>query len=193
MSRHTPTAASYADAVLLDDKINEIREAMDTISWLSYSFGRAYKGVEVADSRIVYPEVFQAYGYDYLNLMPCDMWNYSFVWVRQPQTVISQQKGTARGTYTYEANLSVIVFYQRSSIGTTIRRPFDEELKYDCMYALGNVHELEVTNVFDDVEECFSDFTTSRIEAEYMSRDFGALRFDVTVRYSNNCKITNSY
>ena len=185
MSYTVPTEYKITTPYLLDAKIKEIQLAMETLSWIEYSFGRAYKGI---DEGKTYPEIFQASGSDYHSCMPNDYYNFSFVWAKQPQKLISAHKGI----YHYTANLSIVVFYDRTTIGTTLTYNYDELLKYDCMQVLDGVYGCEVTDVYDEIEDVYS-LWTKPVEAQYIARHFGALRFDITVDYANKCELTNTY
>lgn len=193
MSYKTPTqfkVGTSNTAILLDEKIEEIQTAMDDLSWLTYSFARAYKTYkDMGETRITYPAVYQGDGVDYLNCFPNDNYaSHSFVFVRQPQRLIS----TTQGWNDYEADISIIVFFRLKEISTKGYH-FTEELKYDVVEILEDIPELTINEVYDEIEDAYADFTVSAIESEFLTEDTGALRFDCTVKYSNNCEITNIY
>ena len=193
MSYITPIEFEVTDPVLLDAKIAEIQTALKTasLSWNGYSFARAYKHAKnVNGAKVYYPAVYQGQSLDYLNVYPNDnLSSYSFTYVKQPQTLDSETDGF----HDYEAELSVVVVFRLHKIGTSNAYRFTELLKYDVIRALEDIDSLTIESVYDEIEDCFSDFTVTEIEPQYLSEKFGALRFDCSVHYSNNCQITNTY
>jgi len=193
MSYTTPIQFEVPDPVLLDEKIAEIQAVLKTaeLSWNEYSFARAYKQAKnVEGAKVYYPAVYQGVDLDYLNVFPNDnLTSYSFVYVKQPQTLDSQTSGF----HDYSAELSVIVVFRLNKIGTSNAYRFTELLKYDVIRQLEDIPDLIFGNVYDEIEDCFADFTVSEIEYQYLSERFGGLRFDCSVDYSNNCQITNTY
>ncbi|RKZ99993.1 MAG: hypothetical protein DRQ47_10135 [Gammaproteobacteria bacterium] len=193
MSYTTPIQFEVTDPVLLDNKIAEIQTVLKTATllWNEYSFARAYKHAKMVEgAKVYYPAVFQGTGMDYLNMFPNDNLNsYSFVYAGQPQDLQYNDEGT----HEYETTISIIVVFQLKKIGTSYDNRFTERLKYDVIDALALVPDLEIETVYDEIEECFAEFTVTEIEAQYLSEQFGALRLDCSVNYSNECLIINTY
>lgn len=193
MSYSTPIQFEVADPVLLDAKIAEVQAVLKTsvLSWNQYSFARAYRHAKMVNgAKVFYPAVYQGAGLDYLNVFPNDnLTSYSFVYSGGPHELLSENNGF----HHYESVISVIVVFRLNKIGSSYDNRFTERLKYDVIEQLGLVPELEVSAVYDDIEDCFSDFTLNEIETQYLSEQFGGLRFNCLVRYSNDCIITNSY
>lgn len=190
MSYATPIEFYVDDPILLDAKIAEIQIKLSTLSWLTYSFARAYRHAkEEGGANVYYPAVYQGTGIDYHNCFPNDNYNsHSFIFVKQPQRLEDITSGYA----TAQADISIIVFARLRQISTEDYH-FIEKLKYDVMEKLDDIDSLTINEVFDDMEAVYSDFTASAIEAKYLSEDMVALRFDCEIEYSNNCKITNTY
>jgi hypothetical protein len=196
MTYATPTQFTVSSAILLDAKIAEVQTALDSLSWLTFSFARGYRMFKDVDGqRVAYPAVYQGktsahHASDYVNVFPNDNYaSHSFVYVRQPQ----RMQRNDNGFHEYEADISVIVYYKLRDIDDTKGYHFSEELKYDVVEKLEALPELTVNEVFDDIEQVYSDFTAAAIESEFLAEGMGALRFDCTVNYSNDCKITNTY
>lgn len=191
MSYSTPTQFEITTPVLLDAKIAEIQTAMDALSWLTYSFARAYREFKETDAgRVSYPAVYQGDGVDYLNVFPNDNYaSHSFVYVRQPHDVLD----TNSGFETLQGDISIIVFYRLKQISTTKDYHFSELLKYDVLKVLDAIDSLTINQVFDEIEEAYADFSTDWLEGEFLKEDMGAMRFDCNIKYSNDCIITNSY
>ena len=192
MSYATPIEYTITSPILLDAKIAEIQTALSGISWMTYSLARAYRhAMDTDGGRVYYPAAYQGDGIDYYNCFPNDniAKAQSFVYVRQPQRFVD---GTL-GFDTYQADISIIVFFKLKAIRSTNLYHFTEELKYDIATALDAIDSLKINEVFDDVESAYADFTISHIESEFLKESYGALRFDCEVEYSNNCKITNTY
>ena len=191
MSYNTPQEHSIIKPLLVDKKCKEIQTAMNELSWMQYAFARAYKQVDEREgARVVMPVVYQA-DKDYLSCMPNDALDgqteaFSFVYVKQPQSIELYDKYYATQT----CDISIIVFVNLLQIDSTIDYRFTERLKLQVLNKLSKVGQLTVTSTYDDMEECYSDFTQTAIEAKYLdSRQFAALRFDAEIKYGNNCKI----
>lgn len=193
MSTTTPIQFEVSDPVGIDAKIAEIQEALKTASlpWNEISFARAYKHARLKDgSKVYYPAVFQGTGKDYLSLFPNDnLDSYSFTYLDQPQDL----RDDDNGIHYFESEIKIIVVYQPGKIGSLYDNRFSERLKYDVIQALHLVPDLEVNTTYDEIDECFSDFTVEEIESQYLSERYGALRFDCSVKFSNDCQITNTY
>lgn len=186
MSYKTPTEHTITNGIYLDAKIAEIQSALSGLSWLSYSFGRAFRHSK--DGQSFYPAVYQGGTADYLNCFPNDHINsFSFVYVRQPQTI----NAVDNGVYHYEAELGIVFYFQLDKLSTTHDYRFTELLKYDVMTKLDDIEGLTVTAVIDEIEEAYSDF--SSVDAQFLDDDNGGMRFDCTVKYSQNCEQSNTY
>jgi len=198
MSRTTPIQFEVTDPQGLDLKISEIQTRLKTanLPWNVYSFARAYRFVKVSQigsvggAVITYPAVFQGEGLDYLDVFPNDnLKSFSFVVADQLQEL----KNENNGWHEYEGEISIILVFQLKKIGTANKYRFIELLKYDVIETLKLVPDLTIGSVYDDIALCYSDFSTSEIEVKYLSEQYGALRFDCSVDYSINCKLTNTY
>lgn len=190
MSYKAPVQHTVTSPKFLDDKIDEIQTAMGELSWMDKSFARAFKGVtEVGGNEVTFPEVYQGSGLDYLNVMPSDEWGaYSFVYVRQPQEVISYDDYFIR----YSANIAIIIFFDLEDISTSYDYRFTELLKEDVLNKLHEIKPLELTETFDDAADVFADFSKT-IERKYLQRKYGGLRIECSIEYENKCKTDNTY
>ena len=194
MSYSEPIQFEVPGATMLDAKIAEIQDVLKTanLSWNAYSFARAYRFAKpnVDGAKVYYPAVYQAVKGDYLNVFPNDnLSSYSFVYVGQPQDLLSENNGF----HNYTAKIDIIIVFQFSKIGAANPYRFTELLKYDVINQLALVPALEIKRVYDEIEECFSSFTIEEIEAKYLSDRYGALRFNCDVRYETDCEIINTY
>ena len=193
MTYSTPSEFQVSDPKLIDEKIADIQSALMLLSWNEVSFARAYKfarrNVET-NTKVYYPAVYQLSTKDYQSAFPNDMLtSQSFVYVKQPQTLDSENNGF----HEYTTAISIIFSFRMRAIGTAYKYRYTERLKYDVVEALKNVSDLDIESVYDEIEDCFSDFSVSEIESEFITEQFGALRFDCLIHYSNDCKITNTY
>ena len=194
MSYATPIQFTVTSPILLDEKIAEIQTKLDTLSWLTYSFARAYRFAKTVDgANVYYPAVYQGSsggGLDYHNCLPNDNYtSHAFTYVKQPQRIVDATLGYEIS----QADISIIFVFRLDKISSKKSYYYTELLKYDVVALLDTIDSLKINETFDEMEAVFSDFTASAIEAKFLNKDFGALRFDCEVEYSNNCKITNSY
>lgn len=190
MSQTTPIAHVVADPVLVDKEIADIQSVMSTLSWLEFSFGRAFKQFKLTKgTKVSFPAIFQELGKDYYNAFPNDnIISHSFVFV-DPEVVT---EWNTKRIHQIEHDISIIVFFNLEKIDNTLTYRFTEKLKEDVIFVLSNLKpdRLEVNNIIDGVEESFNDFSISEIESEFLKLRYGAFKFECTIHYTNtNCAL----
>jgi len=190
MSYTTPTEQVITSPHLVDVIIKKIQTQLASLTWITKSFGRAYKHTRLVDSRTVtYPAIFQSWKSDYYDGFPNDnLTAYSFIYVN-PEEII--EKGSK--IHNIQRKISVIIFFDLEKIDNTLQYRFTELLKEDVLIKLGNVRGLEVNGTSDEVEDAFSDFSISEINPEFLKERYGALRIDCTVYYLNTKCTINTY
>lgn len=188
MSQTIPIPHIITAPVLVDKVIADIQAQLDTLSWLEFSFGRAFKQFKLVDnSKVSFPAIFQELGKDYYNAFPNDnIISHSFTFV-DPEVVTEWNN---KRIHQIEHDISIIIFFNLEKIDNTLTYRFTEKLKEDVIFVLSNVRPdtLEVNNITDGVEESFSDFSISEIKSEFLNLRYGAFKFDCTIHYTNvNC------
>lgn len=187
MSYKIPIPHVIADPVLIDKEIKDIQTQMATISWIDFSFARAFRKFRENNGvKVSYPAIFQALGKDYYDGYPNDYIKkgYSFVFV-DPSSVV---EFNVKRFHNIDQDISVIVFFNMKKIDNVLNERISEKLKEDVIFALSSLrpNRLQINNITDDIEEVFNDFTPSEIKSQFLQEKFGALKFDCTVSYSNN-------
>ena len=188
MSYRNPTIPTIATPVLLDKAIQDLQIELSSISWLTKSFARAWlNNDEVNGLAFAYPEVYQGSGLDYYNCLPNGMLQaYCFWYVDDDAEVLELGKNT---TIFEERDVKLIFFFNMDKINNTKGYNFTEELKidvYDILKAsLSNGSN--VNSYTDTLRGSFSDFTQDYIKPEYYNKKYGAMKFDITLRYRNSC------
>jgi len=190
MSYQEPIQHVIADPVLVDKEIKDIQTEMDKITWLEFSFGRAFKQFRLnKDTKVSYPAIFQEKNKDYYDAYPNDhIKSYSFVYV-DPSSIA---EFNVKRSHNFDQDISVVVFFDMEQIDDTLNERISEKLKEDVIFALSSLKptRLQINNITDDIEDAFSDFTPSEIKAEFLKRKYGAFKFDCTVFYTNdNCEL----
>lgn len=190
MSYTAPVAHIVVDPVLLDKEIAAIQAKLATLSWLEFSFGRAFKQFKLVDgAKVSFPAIFQELDKDYYNAFPNDhLKSYSFVFV-DPSLVT---EWNVKRIHMIEHSVSIIVFFDLQEIDTALNYRFTEKLKEDVIFVLSDLapKSLEINNITDDIEEVFNDFSVSEIKSEFLELRFGAFKFDCTLFYKNdNCAL----
>ena len=190
MSQTIPTPHVISSPVLVDKEIAAIQDQMSTLSWLEFSFGRAFKQFKVVNgSKVSFPAIFQELGKDYYNAFPNDnIISHSFVFV-DPEVIT--EWNTVR-KHQIEHDISIIVFFNLEKIDNALTYRFTEKLKEDVIFVLSDLrpNTLEVNNIIDGVEESFSDFSISEIKSEFLKLRYGAFKFECTIHYANdNCAL----
>lgn len=194
MSYSNPSTPTIATPVGLDIQIQKIQTALSTLPWMEKAFGRAFRGFteqEGSNQRILVPEVFQGAGLDFLKVFPNDNCkSFSFIYPELQESVDDYQKKSQQ----LSRNVAVIIFVNFDKIDTALGYRFTEALKADVLLKLSNPGiRFTPTGFTDDVEQAYREFTVSRIEAKYLQRKFGAMRFDGVVAYQNDECTLNTF
>jgi len=188
MSNRNPTVPTIVAPVLLDKAIQDLQIELSTISWLTKSFARAWlNNGEVNGQSFEFPEVYQGDGLDYYNCLPNDMIQaYCFWYVDDDADIIELGRNS---TIYEERDVKLIFFFNMDKIDDTKGYNFTEELKIDVYNVLkANLSNLStVTSYTDTIRDSFDDFTQDYIKPGFYSKKYGAMRFDITLRYRNEC------
>lgn len=188
MSYRNPTTPIITNPVLLDSAIQKIQIELGTISWLTKSFARAWlNNKEVNGKSFEYPEVFQGAGLDYYNCLPNGMLQaFCFWYVDDDAKILELSKGV--GIFE-ERNVKLIFFFNMDKIDNTKGYNYTEKLKLDVYNILkANLSNgSNITNYDDTIRKSFADFSLDYIKPEFYNKKYGAMIFDINLRYRNDC------
>ena len=188
MTLLTPQVPTISNPVLLDKEIQRMQLKLATdISWLQYSFGRAYRQKKMNDTtEVEFPEVYQGKDFDYLNVMPHDYWDAISFWY--PTSAERIMKNTK---HEYSRSVALIMFIDLKKISVLKSYVFTEELKVEVMASLegvgGLMYNSEVNGYTDVPNDVYAEFSTDYIKPEYYNKRFAFMRFDITLNYPRVC------
>lgn len=181
----------------IDMVCKSLQSSFDNVLWLDKSFARAVFRTEKRDDKdYVYPAMFVANGYDYLDMLQIDNWkSYSFMIARDSESVEDYEEGIQN---TLKRKLSCVFWMNLEQVGPTRQDDFLEELKQDLIKAIKNARFLDVTNgssvlgveiqnIYDEPKNIFSGFTISETDSQFLYYPYRGLRIDLRCFYTEEC------
>lgn len=161
--------------------------------WLSVVYGRAFRQEDTAVAqlqstrhRVYYPECYQA-GMEPINVMPNDNVDAQlFFYTRDPRVADNAYEPNELNLYTHR--VSLIVWAQLKKVfgaGTDQRRT--EELIRDVIDALRVQYAVKVTDVYEEWENIYSNYTVLEGYRQYMKPPYTAFRIDFDLDFIEEC------
>lgn len=184
VSHTTPTAPVLPVAVGLDGLIQELQLLLaQQLTWLSVSYGKAYRGSRKDGSKTVYfPEVYDG-GREYRDVLPNDnVQAQSFFYPRDPATTgASEPSATALPLaqtvdYIFWGNL------ERIEPGKDYR--YEAELLQDVLRVLTEGGAL-VQRVYTSPEEVFRGFSVDTVAEQVLRQPYCGFRVQLELAVSN--------
>ena len=184
MSYLNPSELNITNAKGLDLAIQRLQIPLQSIIWLEKVFERARKNKDSKGND--FPEVWQGKGLDYYNCFPNDnLQAYSFFYAKNDENI-----GTLTTSFgAFSRNIDLIIFGNLNKIDSSKDYIFTEILKVDIIsvLALKMNNNSVVTNYIDTIEGAFSDFSTDYIKPQFMNKKYFAMKFSITLKYTNDC------
>lgn len=188
MTLLTPIVPTITNPVLLDKEIQRLQLKLATdISWLQYSFGRAYRQrMSVDTTDVDYPEVYQGKDMNYLNVLPSDQWESIAFWYPT-----SGERITKNTKHEYSRTVALIMFVDLKKISVLKGYVFTEELKAEVLASLedvgGLLYNSEVTGYTDVPNDVYAEFSTDYIKHQFYNKRYAFMRFDINLNYPRVC------
>lgn len=179
-----PRIPKVSNAVLTDNAVAQIQDALSELDYLNHIFGRAQKLVRKKETRLQhFPGVVRDTG-EYMDMTPVDTYgNYSFITFEDPQKVdiSSNRYGhiSAKG--------SVIVWFNLLNVGKS-----KEAIKSDILDTLSrklhlkNGH-LSVREIYETHERIFSDYDYDETVSQYLMHPYGGFKFTFDLIVTESC------
>lgn len=180
----------------IDMVCKSLQSNFAAIPWLEKSFARAVFRTEQREQEYVYPAMFVAAGYDYLDMLQIDNWkSYSFMIARDSETFEDYQEGIEN---TITRRLSCMFWMNLELVDPTRQDDFLEELKRDVIKSIKSTRFLDVTggakvmgieiqNIYDEPKNVFNGFTMSATESKFLYYPYRGLRVDLKCYYTEEC------
>lgn len=188
-----PLTPLIAEPVNIDRPIQELQQALAELPWLEKSFGRSFVACKKdADGKntIVYPQVWQGVGLDFLNVMPNDnLKSQSFFKVEDP---IEFTEYVRDGQSMMRANVSVIFWFQYLRINPDADHAFIELLKAQAQKTistaiLSSQSSVEIARIWEGAENVFRGYTIDKMANQELIWPFGGFRFEMLIDFMENC------
>lgn len=181
----------------VDKAIQDVQISLaDGLSWLERSYGRAItqKALEPEQSapvnvpatavkrQVIYPECYTE-RQEPVNMMPNDnLQSHSFFLVRDPGTFINYNVLDEQAILQYPA--SVIFWFNLTRINPAKGFRYTEELKQQVMTILMSNSNITLTEVYENYDEIFREFTITETVRQYLKPPFGGFRFDFLISFA---------
>lgn len=164
---------------MFDRVIQELQQGLaKELDWLTHSFGRCERLVQMKDGRRVYTPNLYIGKNEYLRLSPdSGLGNYSFVCMGEPEQVISPQFEQVN----MKAPFSLIVWVDMRTIGYDDERN-TEDIKAQVLRVCnqlafirsGYVH---VDRVYNHAENVFQGFSLDEVDNQFLMSPYSGWRF----------------
>lgn len=187
-----PTADNTKPLIGLDGELQTIAKAMESITWLQKSFGRA-KSINAAQAsllpRLTLSQANEPMIYisdsEYYSTFPNDtLDSYSFWGVTAPQ-VGRDQINMPQSTMLFTTNVFCVVWGNLKKIDKTKDYIFTQELVKDVLNKLKRQPSFTLNQVIDErVEDIFRGYTLTPEKRDLLMYPFQAFRIEGVLNYS---------
>lgn len=174
---------------LFDRVIQDLQEALGSLSWLTHIFGRAERLVKMKDGvRYYTPNVYHGRD-EYIQLLPDNkaLGNYCFFTVDDPQTV-SVPYGTSNRV---KAPFSLVVWFDMRTVGATGDDRNKEMLKEQTLKTLrrGWLKNGSITleKVYERAENIFSGYSLNEVDNQFLMSPFAGFRIIGEMQIDEEC------
>ena len=177
-------------AYLFDRVIQDLQDALSSLSWLSHVFGRSERLVQLKDGVRKYsPNVYQGKG-EYISLLPDNtkLGNYCFFVMEDPQTVSVPMQLQNR----LRSPFSLIVWVDMRTVGATYDDRNTEQLKEQVLKtvrrALLKQGAVTVTRVYERAENVFQGYSLDEVDNQYLMAPFAGFRLTGEMYVDEECE-----
>lgn len=174
----------------IDKVVVDIQNALATIDWMEYSFGRAYRRNSPRYQEDYFaPFVYQAKR-EYVDVEPQDdITAYCFTEVSSTRNVREYQP--IKKDWFQDQNISVVVFANLELIDNTDDSIFTEKLIDEVTYVLNSVSSIyTIDSIEEGIENAFSNYDYKN---EWIKLNYGAFKINCTVSALNYCFQGNNF
>jgi len=191
-----PKVVLLPNAVGLDLQIQTVQQILaDGLPWLQTAFGRAFLQQEkrlskkdvtlidalAGDETVIYPEC-RGINQEPVNVMPNDnLKSYCFFVVRDPTDFVNF--ATLDTQTIVSTPLSLIFWVNLQKVNATKNYRFAEELKIDVLNILRGIPDVVLTQIYEQMDRVFEQFTITETYLQYTKPTFAAMRFDFNLQY----------
>ena len=175
-------------AYLFDKPIQNLQDALGTLSWLNHIFGRSERLVQIQDGRKVYtPNVYRGKN-EYISLLPDNtaLGNYCFFVLDEPQTSGASMSRQNR----LRAPFSLIVWVDMRKVENNDARNTEyvkEEILKTIRRAWIKQGAVEISRVYQLAENVFQGYSLDEVDNQFLMQPFAGLRITGELIVDEEC------
>ena len=182
-----PTSSKLFDAVIQD-----LQDALGTLSWLNHIFGRSERLVQLKDGIRKYsPNVYQGKG-EYISLLPDNtkLGNYCFFVMEDPQVVGMQMQAQNR----VKSPFSLIVWVDMRKVGASYDDRNTELLKEDVLKVIRTAWlkkgSVTLERIYERAENVFQGFSLNEVDNQFLMSPYWGMRITGEMVVNEDCVTT---
>ena len=176
----------------IDVIINNIQTQLGLISWMDYSFGKAYlKKEDRSGTTYNIPKAWGGHN-EFITLIPTDEVR-AFSFVESFETETFNDYENRKFDYSSTTDISLVVFANLDMIDNSKNYIFTEELKKDVLNALTSVPSIAVTSIEKGLDSSYSNWSYESIEPSFYSEKYAAFKVNINAVISSSCYQENTY
>lgn len=199
---NNPVPAPIANPSGLDAQIQPLQlELGQSLSWVSNSFGRAYKGIRkmsnMSGRSEYYPEVENINATDkdrYIAMLPNSRFgNFSFFYPKDPLEHTEVLLPSKPNNF-LKQKVDWIFWGNLDTIAPNRDHRLTEKLKEDVRLVIRNHTNFIISKEYGEAEEVFKGFDIKEVDNQYFKNPYFGFKFELDLTYRVNClKQFNTY
>ena len=177
---------------LFDGVIQDLQDALGTLSWLNHIFGRSERLVQLKDGIRKYsPNVYQGKG-EYISLLPDNtkLGNYCFFVMNDPQVVGMQMQAQNR----VKSPFSLIVWVDMRKVGASYDDRNTELLKEDVLKVIRTAWlkkgSVTLERIYERAENVFQGFSLNEVDNQFLMSPYWGMRITGEMVVNEDCQTT---
>ena len=174
---------------LFDRVIQNLQDALGSLSWLDHIFGRSERLVQLKDGIRKYsPNVYRGKD-DYISLLPDNTYlgNYCFFVLEEPQTISVPMQTLNR----VKAPFSLIVWVDMRKVGATYDDRNTEQLKEELIKTLRTAWVkqggITLNRIYEKAENVFNGYSLDEVDNQYLMSPFAGFRITGEIITDEEC------
>ena len=179
-------------AYLFDHIIQNLQDALGSLSWLNHIFGRSERLVQLKDGVRKYsPNVYGGKD-NYISLLPDNTYlgNYCFFVLEEPQTISVPMQQLNR----VRAPFSLIVWVDMRRVGASYDDRNTEKLKEDIIKTIRTAWVkkggVTLNRIYERAENVFNGYSLDEVDNQFLMSPFAGFRFTGEFVIDEDCSIT---
>lgn len=186
-----PTGKTLTSPVLSEAKIEKLRlKLASEISWSNYTSLGIAKRMPCPKSdgsgTFFAPMVEQAYKKDYFSCFPDDRYNaFSFFYIPNGERIgLNSHHGATHRSL----DVDLILYVDMYAIDSSLSRDITHDISKSIQYIILKKHlvdSFEIKEIYDRIEDVYSDFDYREIHEKFLHPQFTVLRFRMELQYTD--------